>query len=666
MQRKRLYRMVGLLAVMVILLGSIPIQGKDTTERMRAGHSTKGLTLANDSVLNVTSLWDEVWDIPSKNNMEKYTRILSVDHPNRTWSLGNMSASSALIGAWQWANETMQNITGGTLAFHAITTFKHLLAIQRGIVTGPRPALLIMGTIESGFTPGANDAAVSTAAVLEMARTLQNFTFTFDIYYILLNGRHSDPEINYGARALVTWLNENDVHAFMTLDFDRLLYHRADATYGKMITVRTSAEGSYQRTNWFVDLIERAGATEGANNIQQLHELQVVKSAAAYEFWHAGIPAVHISQGFYGDAYSETGDDTWDNTEWNYGKATDAVAAAACAVVFVGELGEGTPASFYASKTLDATNSTSFGIILTLTGYINTTIVWNANTTLQAQIFDIETTQLVYERIEDDGLISMKYLATKIGSFKVVVYNIGANSTWVKMNTTIINDCDGDSLDDQFELTHGTNIYLVDSDLDGLNDNLEYILGSDPNDPDSDHDGALDIDEYTWGSSLVSNDTDGDGIADGQEAALGIDPTNPDTDGDGINDYDEAFVYHTDPLSDDSDHDGLEDSFEIESGLNPLSPDSDGDSLSDLFEVLNGLNPLLADSDGDGWSDAYEVEYCMSPTNPDTDGDGIPDGIDWDPQEHWVTMITPITLFTIVMLLAIFSLMKYNIYRRGA
>ncbi len=655
----------GMTIIVVILFGMIPIQKTVDGEVVQLVLDRPTHFLSDDSQMNVTELWDKAWNAVSKNNVVSYTKILSTNYANRTWSLEFMNASSALLGAWTWANTTLKHSTNEEIVFHPVTAFQHLLAIKRGVVVGPRPVLVISGTIDSGYSPGANDAAVSTAAVLEMARVLNNYTFTFDIYFLLLNGRHSDPEINYGARAFIEWLDENNINTFMTLDFDRLLYHRSDVVYGTMVSLRTNTElGSYQRTEWFVDLIKRASLTESSGNIQQLHGLEVIRRTYAYEMWRAGRPAVHISQGFYVDSHSNSEDDTWDNSDWNFDKATSAIAATACAVVYVGALGDGSPASFYASRTLQPTNSSSFGFILTLTGYVNTSITWNGNTTLQAQMYDMDTSEIVYQRTEDDGLITMKYLAKKVGSYGVVVTNVGSNTTWVKMNTTIINDCDGDTLTDHFELTHGTNIYLVDSDLDGLSDDLEFKIGSDPNNGDSDNDGALDLDEYTWGASLTSNDTDSDGILDGYEASIGTDPTDPDTDSDGINDYDEVFVYNTNPLSSDTDLDGLEDAFEIESGLNPLSPDTDNDSLSDLFEVLNQLNPLSSDTDGDGWSDAYEVEFCMSPTSPDTDNDGIPDGIDWDPQEHWVSMVAPIVLITIIMLMVIFSAMKYDLYRK--
>jgi len=52
----------------------------------------------------------------------------------------------------------------------------------------------------------------------------------------------------------------------------------------------------------------------------------------------------------------------------------------------------------------------------------------------------------------------------------------------------------------------------------------------------------------------------------------------------------------------------------------------------------------------------------MLPNNPDTDGDGIPDGIDWNPREHWITVVSPVVLLTTVSLLVIFSYLKYKQY----
>ena len=197
---------------------------------------------------------------------------------------------------------------------------------------------------------------------------------------------------------------------------------------------------------------------------------------------------------------------------------------------------------------------------------------------------------------------------------------------------------------------------------------------------------------------MLSSDSDGDTLLDGFETEIGTNPIEPDSDFDQIDDYSEIYIYFTDPTNRDmavvlvlskeeqieidigllkpvistssrkhpehetADADGLNDGFEISKGMNPLSPDSDNDSLGDFFEVLNGLDPLSGDSDGDGWGDAYEVEYCLSPTNPDTDFDGIPDGIDWDPREHWISMLAPVAMFGFALLALTFGLLKHRIY----
>jgi len=327
------------------------------------------------------------------------------------------------------------------------------------------------------------------------------------------------------------------------------------------------------------------------------------------------------------------------------------------------DLSGGVPAAYYKNGQLLVDQEYTQTLTTTYLGFINVTITWPEATTIYSEIVNVELNRTVYSRTENDGKIVMKYLPSLKGYHFVRVLNTGPNNITFHLNITYNNDVDGDSLSDLYEAKIGTNIYSEDTDGDTLGDSLEISIHSNPLSNDTDMDGASDLQEYQWGSSLLSNDTDHDGLLDGVEAQLGTSLINPDTDSDGISDFDEVKTYHTNPLRKDSDRDGLEDGFEIYQMMNPLSPDSDNDSLSDLFEVLNGLNPLSGDSDSDGWGDAYEVEYCMSPTNADSDGDGIPDGLDWDPQVHWIGVVAPVTVLSIVALMGIYGFLKWRVYR---
>ena len=67
-----------------------------------------------------------------------------------------------------------------------------------------------------------------------------------------------------------------------------------------------------------------------------------------------------------------------------------------------------------------------------------------------------------------------------------------------------------------------------DSDGDGLEDDVEVSLGTDPFDTDTDDDGLSDGDEYYVHQTGTRNpDTDGDGVLDGDEVANGTNPNDP-------------------------------------------------------------------------------------------------------------------------------------------
>nr|MDO8114263.1 PQQ-binding-like beta-propeller repeat protein [Candidatus Sigynarchaeota archaeon] len=91
------------------------------------------------------------------------------------------------------------------------------------------------------------------------------------------------------------------------------------------------------------------------------------------------------------------------------------------------------------------------------------------------------------------------------------------------------NDSDGDSLNDYWEITFGTNplIFTSNTDLDGdgLDMLAEQVHGSNPRRQDTDADGLADGAEITdYGTDPINPDTDGDGYPDGNEVALGTNP----------------------------------------------------------------------------------------------------------------------------------------------
>ncbi len=621
------------------------------------------LTASADDYSNVTALWEQIWSDTSMNNFRNLTKTLSEEYPARQWDIFENEQTPELIAACEWANMTLMNNTAEALTFQTATEYDVLYAVKEGTLPEPRSAIMITGILDSDNSPGANDAAVSVAAVIEVARILDAYSLPFDVYYVLSTAARTNPEYDPAARAFVSWIDGNNIDFLTTLSFDRMLYHRSGYPFGTLLALRNNVDSVYQQGAWLTDLMIEISDAHGYGRLISLEDLGAVKRSFASEMWAIGRSGIILSQGYYPDRYSGNEDDLWDESDYSFSKALEGVSSVASAVVYMADLTGGVPAAYYKNGYLLEDESISQTVTITYRDYVNVTITWPEASTVHSEIVRVEDNTTVYTRSENDGKIVMKYLPTQKGYHYVKVTNMGPNNITYHMNVTYLNDVDGDSLSDPYEALLGTNVYSVDTDLDQLSDDFEIAIGSSPISNDTDNDGASDFQEYQWGSSLLSNDTDSDGISDGREAQLGTSPIKSDSDNDGINDFDEVEIYHTNPLRKDTDRDGLEDGFEIYQLMNPLSPDSDSDSLSDLFEVLNGLNPLTGDSDGDGWGDAYEVEYCMSPTSGDTDLDGIPDGIDWDPQVHWIAVIAPVTVLSIVALLGIYGFFKWRLYK---
>ncbi|MFW9918882.1 MAG: M28 family peptidase [Candidatus Thorarchaeota archaeon] len=653
---------LSLIVLSLFIGSSVTMTG--TIASHSIGTSIESPVLSATTYFNATDLFLTIWEETSIDNIGNYTKYLSETYPNRIWNTDD-GANQNLTDAWEWANEVLQNNTNDELTFAQETDFEHLIAIKQGTAPAPRPALVITGIIDSEYTPGANDAAVTVAVVLEVARILHDYDLAYDVYYVLLNGVHLDEDYDLGGGAFVDWIVAQGVQSFTTISYDRLMFQRTGYLYGYKVNIRTySSTSNYHDAGWIPDMMIQISSQYGNGFFQQVSDLSIAQRSCAYEFWQAGRPALYVTQGYLPDPQSNTEDDTWDNPDFSLVKAAEVASTTASIVSYMGLLGSGEVPQRYLNGWLNITSQEEMRLTASLKGFLNGTVTWDNATTLQVSIVNSETGEVVYQRTESDGTAVLKYLVQDFGAYHFNVTNIGGGATNFTLTVTLHEDMDGDTINDYDEVALGTSPYLRDSDLDGLSDDFEINAGTNPTSDDTDGDGASDYDEYTWGSSLLSNDTDGDLISDGTEAQLGTNPTSADTDGDGLNDYQEVYVIFSNPLSADTDLDGLEDGFEYEMGLNLLSPDTDGDSLSDLFEVLNNLSPFTADTDGDGWSDAYEVEYCMLPNSDDTDGDGIPDGIDWDPQEHWITVVSPVALLSVILLMIIYSFLKMRVYKR--
>ncbi len=657
-------RMLLFGAVMFVLL--IPgLVGHSSSSTADVRVVDRGIVAA-DSGINVTSLWESVENSVEIERLYNLTRDLSTDYPDRIWFSDNNTPSSNLEGAWEWANTTLKQITSNALYFRQVTEQRALVAIKSGTGPAPRQAIVLTGVIDSRSGPGANEAGFSVASILESARILQDYSLYCDVYFVLINSARGQLNYDHGAASIAQWLVDNNVEVITSFTFDRLLYYSSSYPEGESIYVRSLIDSEiYQMKHWIPDLMVAYSNNYGEGRVEEIGDTSYSTKSFAKEMWDRNIPAVFTSQGHYYDWASGNDADAIGYHSYNFTKATEAVRSTLGAVLLVGNVGAGKYLTNYVSTVLEYGEYHSTEIVVSTKTFINVTINLTNQTQMYAYIID-EESNVVYYRVENDTQIVMKYLTDTPGRYRILLMNVGTNTTAATIQVAYQNDGDGDGLWDSFEVDLGLNPYLRDTDHDGLDDNFELTIGSSPLDPDSDDDGASDYDEWTWGSSRTNADTDGDGLTDGEEAAIGTSPLLVDTDQDGINDYDELIVYKTNPLSKDTDHDGLDDAYEITAGLNPLSIDSDGDSLSDMFEIINHMDPTNPDSDNDGWTDAYEVSHCMSPTSDDTDGDLIPDSWDWDPQHHWIDFVAPEVIMVTVVLLGVYAWLKHRKYmQRG-
>ncbi|WP_217699071.1 RHS repeat-associated core domain-containing protein [Prosthecobacter debontii] len=208
----------------------------------------------------------------------------------------------------------------------------------------------------------------------------------------------------------------------------------------------------------------------------------------------------------------------------------------------------------------------------------------------------------------------------------------------------------------------------TDADGDGYYDGQDSHIYDPSLWADWDNDGLNEEDEVTWGTDSANSDTDGDGLLDGEEISYGTDPLYVDTDSDGLTDYEELAIYTgsiqghqlspTNPHSispiyqdyvmvdsTDTDGDGIPNRVEnfYAPVMNPMnatdaSGDLDADGVSNLQEYLNGTlfdgNLTTYDFDQDGMTDIQENywrsvypgslnKYWFDDAVHDFDGDGV-------------------------------------------
>ena len=615
----------------------------------------------------VKPMWDNIYDAVSTSNLQTIVRDISEDTPLRIWYPIHKEPSDPLAEAWEYANNTLMAYTSGNMHFSLMTQQKNLVAIKRGTDSNLAP-IVIVGTISSSYSPGANAWAASTAAVLEIARILYPHSLTNDVYFVLVNtitSGYGADDGNLGVSELLDELQVEYRKPVVLFWLSLLLYESVEVN-GDMLAMRSSYMSSVYRQNEFLaDLAEIASALSGGDRVmrQGISGSLWVRSGA-FEANERGIPAFVLSQ-TYLDSLAGGDFDEWDAGAYSYNLLEEAVGLVASLTTYLGSIGKGQIPRFEGLIPVAAFDSETIWMPLTGESPLHVDIVWAGSSSLTVELVSPGGV-IIISTTQNDNNITMSPLVTEVGLYELVITNTEMVSSFVSFSIEHWQDYDQDTLNDDEEYQLGTDGLNADTDMDLLDDDLEVLVYlTDPLNRDTDGDGAMDGVEVIYGSHPRLRDTDYDGINDGPEIDMGLDPTSSDTDMDGVDDGDELDL-GLDPLSNDTDKDGLLDGLELLHETDPFSPDTDSDGLSDLFEVVNGLNPLSNDTDMDGLSDSYEIAHCLMPFNADTDGDGIPDGTDWAPKEHWINAVIPAGFGAVLLIALIWMLNKKRIYGRIA
>ncbi|NWF95060.1 MAG: hypothetical protein HXY34_02860 [Candidatus Thorarchaeota archaeon] len=587
-------------------------------------------------VVNVDEIQREIFEAVDIDRLEDTVRELSLNHPRRIWYPLDKAPSDALRAAWEYVDQKIAGISGGELHFERWGNQSSLVCEMKGTASNNAP-ILVVGTIASPYSPGANGYGASVAAVLEVARVLSDYSLTNDVLFVLTNtitGYYATGELgNLGVREVLKMLYE-DGRPPAALFWFSLLLNRLEVS---QIAIRSYYNSEYGAEEFGRDLALRVSELSGAKmTVDRNPDNFFFYKSGAYDGATKGIPSFSIGQMEY-EGISGSEYDSWNVVTYSYAQLTEATGIVASIVWYLGKVNTGDTLRFEGGISLPRATTRNRTMPLTAPSTLILQLSWTGEPNIRLRIVSPEGVTL-HSQLGSGYSLSLQYKIPEPGQYHFMVDNLGNTTAVFTYAFSAPQDFDADTLDDTEEFALNTDAIAADTDADWLNDAQERSCGTNPRNPDSDKDGVLDGIEVLYGSNPLMTDTDGDGLSDGFETGMGLSPISKDTDKDGVEDKTELDM-GLNPLDHDTDGDGLTDGLELFHGSDPMNRDTDDDGLSDLFEVLNGLSPHSTDTDGDGIEDLREVEMGMQGDNTDSDGDLLPDYLDWMPTEHWLFVL---------------------------
>jgi len=565
---------VVLAVLLVSSLGvlTIPAETKEASEPI---NFLLPSTESMERVYGEDYSWD-IWNAISQTSYTNYVR--RVTENGSRWIQSTALYSERNAEAREYIASELERVSNGRIEVEIMGNWQSVVGKLPGYLPGNNPAFLVGGHYDSvAGVDGANDDGTGVAAMLEIARVMSEYEWPLDIYF----GAWNAEEIGlFGSQEVAHEFNNRSIDILVHYNVDMLLVPDPDTRAALMVY----PAGYYHVGKYWADLTVQMSNTYGNERIEPVmstdfsawdrsdHWPFIVEGYGSSLFAH--------ESGGYRDVWYHRSGDVWNNPEYDYAVATEAVRSIGAAIAFTQARAYEIPSHGERSFTLQPGGERSFYMTITTDTMINVSSRWWGGAATYS-IFDPEG-YLVEQKVFDDTSawepsIVLETPVTRQGVYELRIFNHLGTSTGYEMSWTYDSDIDGNDILDSKEFWIDTSLFSSDQDSDTLSDAYEMIIGTD------------------WKSA----DSDQDSLPDNWELEYGLDPLNPfdaadDADGDSLTNLEE-FQHGTNPLLIDSDFDALPDAWEIENGLNPTfddaSEDPDNDQVSNLEEYEAGTDP---------------------------------------------------------------------------
>ncbi len=522
----------------------------------------------------------EIFNSISRRSFATFVKELTEN--GSRWIQAPELASSQNNDAREWIIEELTEVSNERIEVEVIGDYKSVLGRLPGYLPVKAPVILVGGHYDSiTVSPGANDDGTGIAMMLEIARVMSQYSWPLDIYF----GAWNAEELGlYGSKEVAMEFVQRDIDILVYYNVDMLLVPDPN---NPTVLVAYRA-GQYHVGHYWADLVSMMSMNYGQDIIVPINsdDFPVWESSDHYSFIENGYGAslfVHESGGAY-DRWFHTSGDSWDNQDYDYDIASQAVKAIGSSIAFTMSRTYGEPITSGKNFDLLPGNNRNFSFVISGPTMLNVTARWygggatfalygpNGNL-IEKHVFDNAypwTSKLIFE-------ISV----SNEGRYYLNILNHGRTTTGHELFWQYDTDIEGNDIPDSQEFWIDNEYFQIDTDLDSISDGEEMLLGT----------------------SLDSADSDSDLLPDGYEIENNLNPLDPsdailDYDGDSLTNLQE-YQFGSNPNLVDSDSDQLPDSWEYIYGLNPLVDDSqedpDNDNLTNIEEYLRGTDPNIAD-----------------------------------------------------------------------